>query len=216
MSLKNLSDVVFSKIIHSIECNDQLKQLEIQSEGPRKFKGADVLTLIFKGIKFNIVYDDDRLGLKFIESLEDIQEQYFEFWMFDEVFQNIQQLIFRLCNLLLTDDLSLYVGNLKPNDAYLHLVDESLFPLITNKEIRLQLSRQFICRVRSMTSAERDCLRKAFEKGPLDDGDIPSKTGRDLLVHEGFMTQVIVAREQGFNACTYKGANAYKLLDAGL
>lgn len=71
---------------------------------------------------------------------------------------------------------------------------------------------KLIIRVQEMTSGERDCIKASFERGPLWAGDVPSKTARDVLTGEGFMEQVVVKKEEGFNACTYKGARAYRLL----
>ena len=74
---------------------------------------------------------------------------------------------------------------------------------------------ELIIRVQAMDGGERDTLRAAFRGGPLLSGDLPSKTGRDSLVAEGFMVQVVVKGEDGFNACTHKGAWAHRLIEAG-
>lgn len=78
---------------------------------------------------------------------------------------------------------------------------------------------KYACRViidtQAMNSGERDCIRAAFLQGPLFDGDVPSKTDRDTLISKGYMVKVVVAGEEGFNACTYKGAMAYRLLEGG-
>lgn len=62
----------------------------------------------------------------------------------------------------------------------------------------------------TLTGAEIDVLYKAFEKGPLDAGDLPSKAGAADLIRKGFLVQIISKAEDGFYACTYKGALAYK------
>lgn len=72
-----------------------------------------------------------------------------------------------------------------------------------------------IIRVQAMSGAEKDTLRAAWTCGPLDDGDVPSKNARDTLVQDGFMVRVVVRGEQGYNACTYKGHAAYRLIEAG-
>jgi hypothetical protein len=71
-----------------------------------------------------------------------------------------------------------------------------------------------ILRTEEMDSAMRDTLRACFECGPIWDGDLPSKTGRDSLVELGFVQGVVVSGEEGYNACTYMGARAYRLLKA--
>ena len=69
--------------------------------------------------------------------------------------------------------------------------------------------------VQEMDSAARDCIRAAYRSGPLEDGDVPSKIARDKLVESGYMAKVVVNGEDGYNACTHKGAWAYRLLEAG-
>jgi hypothetical protein len=66
--------------------------------------------------------------------------------------------------------------------------------------------------VKAMSSGHHDTIIAAFKHGPLDDGDVPSKSARDDLVLSGLIAKVICKGEWGFNACTYKGASAYKLI----
>ena len=73
---------------------------------------------------------------------------------------------------------------------------------------------KIIADVRAFTGAEIDTLVGAFREGPLYDGNVPSKSGRSLLVQKGYMTRCIVKGEWGYNACTYSGAWAYKVLIA--
>jgi len=74
---------------------------------------------------------------------------------------------------------------------------------------------ELIIEVQAMNGAERDCILGGYKHGPLFDGDVPSKSGRDRLVEKGYMARVVVKGEEGYNACTYKGARAYRLLEAG-
>lgn len=74
---------------------------------------------------------------------------------------------------------------------------------------------QLIVRVQAMNGAERDVLYAAYRRGPLFDGDVPCKSGRNSLLEEGFIAKVVVKGEDGYNACTHKGAWAYRLLEAG-
>ena len=61
-----------------------------------------------------------------------------------------------------------------------------------------------------MTGAEIDCLVALVEKGPLWDGDVPSKRGRDALIEQGLAVRVIVEGSDGYTAATYAGRDAYK------
>ena len=74
---------------------------------------------------------------------------------------------------------------------------------------------ELIIEVQAMDGAERDCVRAAYQRGPLFDGDVPSKSGRNSLLEKGYMAKVVVKGEDGYNACTHKGAWAHRLLEAG-
>lgn len=64
----------------------------------------------------------------------------------------------------------------------------------------------------NLTSAEREVLYGLIEHGPLWDGDVPSKVGRDALIIKGLAVRVVVKCEDGFTAATYAGRDAYKAL----
>ena len=73
---------------------------------------------------------------------------------------------------------------------------------------------ELIARVQEMSAGERETIKAAFSDGPLYDGDVPSKSSSDALVKDGFIAKVVVKGEDGFNACTYKGRMAYRILEA--
>lgn len=79
----------------------------------------------------------------------------------------------------------------------------------------LKRACELIIEVQAMDGAERDCIRAGYKHGPLVDGDVPSKPGRNSLLEKGYMAQVVVKGEDGYNACTHKGAWAHRLLEAG-
>lgn len=66
-----------------------------------------------------------------------------------------------------------------------------------------------------MTGAEKDTLIALVERGPLWDGDVPSKVGRDSLIAQGLAVRVVVKGEDGWQAATYAGRDAYKALYPG-
>ena len=66
-----------------------------------------------------------------------------------------------------------------------------------------------------LTGAEIDTLIALVESGPLEDGDVPSKTGRDSLLRRGLAVCVIVRGQDGFQAATYSGRDAYQVLFPG-
>ena len=84
--------------------------------------------------------------------------------------------------------------------------------LSTDREVRDAL--ELIIQVESLSGGSIDCLIAAFTQGPLFDGDVPSKTGRDALLEYGMVAKVVVNGEEGYNACTYRGARAFRLLTA--
>ncbi len=66
-----------------------------------------------------------------------------------------------------------------------------------------------------MDGGEKETLIALVERGPLWDGDVPSKSGRDSLVRRGLAAKVIVNGDDGWQAATYAGRDAYKELYPG-
>ncbi|MDH1403755.1 hypothetical protein [Pseudomonas sp. GD03730] len=62
-----------------------------------------------------------------------------------------------------------------------------------------------------LDDAARDVLRALGERGPLDDGDVPSKSGRDVLEHLGYIDRYTAA---GANVLNDKGREALAMLDS--
>lgn len=79
----------------------------------------------------------------------------------------------------------------------------------------LKRACELIIEVQAMDGQERACIRASYDHGPLYDGDVPSKSGRDRLLVKGYMAKVVVKGVDGYNACTHKGAWAHRLLEAG-
>ena len=61
-----------------------------------------------------------------------------------------------------------------------------------------------------MTGAEVATLVALVEQGPLWDGDVPSKSGRDGLIQRGLAVKVVVSGQDGWQAATYAGRDAYR------
>lgn len=83
----------------------------------------------------------------------------------------------------------------------------------TSSPEEIKRACELIIRVQAMTFPEQETLECAFKHGPIFDGGVPSKSARTQLVTEGFMSKVVVKGEDGFNACTYKGASAYRIIE---
>lgn len=66
-----------------------------------------------------------------------------------------------------------------------------------------------------MTGAEKETLIALVERGPLWDGDVPSKSGRDALIDRGLAARIVVRGEDGWQAATYAGRDAYTALYPG-
>ena len=60
-----------------------------------------------------------------------------------------------------------------------------------------------------MSMQWNDTLIALVEQGPLWDGDVPSKRQRDELIEHGLCAKVVVRGEDGYNAATYAGREAY-------
>lgn len=67
----------------------------------------------------------------------------------------------------------------------------------------------------NLTGGEKDTLVALVESGPLWDGDVPSKVGRDSLLQKDLAIRVVVKGEDGWQAATYKGRNIYMTLFPG-
>lgn len=61
-----------------------------------------------------------------------------------------------------------------------------------------------------LSGAEAETLVALVEHGPLWDGDVPSKSGRDGLLQKGLAVRIVVKGEDGYQAATYVGRDAYK------
>lgn len=104
------------------------------------------------------------------------------------------------------------VGRAPALKEFFDAIHESLE---TSSAQEIKAACDLIIRVQTMDAGERDTIIAAFTKGPLFAGDLPSKAARNVLVEDGFMVHVVVKGEDGFNACTHKGAWAYRLIKAG-
>ncbi len=54
-----------------------------------------------------------------------------------------------------------------------------------------------------------DVLIQLIENGPVDDGDIASKSARDALIERGFAAKVIINRQEAGTCATYFGRELY-------
>ena len=66
-----------------------------------------------------------------------------------------------------------------------------------------------------LNGGELDTLVALVEQGPVWDGDVPSKSGRNSLIQMvvdncRLASRVIVKGEQGYTAATYIGSDLYK------
>lgn len=66
-----------------------------------------------------------------------------------------------------------------------------------------------------LNGAERETLVALVETGPLWDGDVPSKLGRDALIERGLAVRIVYKCEDGWTAATYAGRDAYRELYPG-
>ncbi len=66
---------------------------------------------------------------------------------------------------------------------------------------------------KGLNSGQRDTLRALVECGPCFDGDVPSKTDRDELIHLGLASKAVIKNNQwGYTVATYFGGFVYKEL----
>jgi len=63
--------------------------------------------------------------------------------------------------------------------------------------------------MQALTGAEIDTLVALVERGPLRDGGLPSKVGRNGLLALGFAAEVVIDKDYWFYAATPKGLEWY-------
>lgn len=63
---------------------------------------------------------------------------------------------------------------------------------------------------RLLSKSEMECLGQLVQQGPVEDGDLVSKSPRDKLLNLGLATKVVVAGQDGFNAANYLGFKVFK------
>lgn len=61
----------------------------------------------------------------------------------------------------------------------------------------------------NITGAQMDTLIALIERGPVEDGNLPSKSARDQLILSGDAARCVVQCSQGFQVATYKGSLLY-------
>lgn len=63
--------------------------------------------------------------------------------------------------------------------------------------------------MQALTGAEIDTLVALVERGPLNDGGLPSKVGRNGLISLGLAAQVVIDQDYMQYAATNKGLEWY-------
>lgn len=66
-----------------------------------------------------------------------------------------------------------------------------------------------LSKMEALTGAEIDTLVALVERGPLHDGGIPSKVGRNGLIALGFAAQIVAYQDYMQYAATNKGLEWY-------
>ena len=61
-----------------------------------------------------------------------------------------------------------------------------------------------------LTAAEREQLNQLLHQGPVADGNVVSKSARDMLIEYGLATRCCYKGEQGFTAATYPALTVFK------
>jgi hypothetical protein len=71
---------------------------------------------------------------------------------------------------------------------------------------------KLIVQAESLSGGAISTLKACYSVGPLDDGYVPSKSGRDDLRSLDFVAKIIVKGVTGYDACTQKGYWAAEML----
>ena len=79
-------------------------------------------------------------------------------------------------------------------------------------EAEVQDALTLIAEVDLFSQEQSDMICDCYQRGPIHDGDLTSAVARDLLVRGGYLSRVVMRGDEGYNACTYRGASAYQLI----
>lgn len=69
---------------------------------------------------------------------------------------------------------------------------------------------EYLATWRGLSGAAKDTLRGLIYSGPLWDGDVPSKRGRDELLDKRLASKAVIKREEGYQVANYKGHRVYR------
>ncbi len=69
-----------------------------------------------------------------------------------------------------------------------------------------------IDKAQTLSREAGETLKAMYDHGPLFDGDLTSKVGRDELANKQFCTRIVVKGDQGYNAVTADGVQALRVV----
>ena len=101
---------------------------------------------------------------------------------------------------------------IKTHQSILKILSEINLDIELSTTNELTSAIGIIVDVCSFTADAVVSLKALYNSSPLLDGDIPSKAGLYKLIENGYASKIIVKGQDGYNACTYKGAIAYKVV----
>lgn len=69
---------------------------------------------------------------------------------------------------------------------------------------------EYLATWNGLSAGAKDTLRALVYHGPVYDGDVPSKRGRDELLAARLASKAVVKREEGYQVATYRGHRVYR------
>lgn len=85
--------------------------------------------------------------------------------------------------------------------------------MFENEALYTESEKEYLAKVEELANnlagGEIDDLIALVEHGPLHDGDVPSKAGRDSLLDKKLAVRVVVNGQDGYQAASYLGADVY-------
>lgn len=61
-----------------------------------------------------------------------------------------------------------------------------------------------------LSTGSRETLQAIYSRGPLSDGDVPSKSQRDALLSAGVINKCVVNGKDGYQSCNYLGRDVLR------
>lgn len=90
------------------------------------------------------------------------------------------------------------------------LIELNLAIMNTFERFSDKHNKAIVSIVKELTPTHRETLKQLVEQGPVEDGDIVSKSARDDLITWDLAVRACIKNRQGYTVANYKGWAVHK------